>query len=135
MYTVIPAEEEPETPAEETPEEPAAPVTITGNRSDNTGYRENQTFSVDTSNLPEGAEVHWFLNGEDVGTGSEYKVIGPTDDYTIQAKILDKDGNVIAEGEEQTVEVKHGFLDRIWFILAYILRIILLPYILIDSIR
>ncbi|MBR4767011.1 MAG: hypothetical protein IK085_09655, partial [Clostridia bacterium] len=68
---------------------------------------------VDTSNLPEGAEIHWFVNGEDVGTGSSYKVEDPTEDYTIQAKVIDKDGNVLAETEEQKVTVKNGFFDRL----------------------
>ena len=116
VYTEIPADEPSGKPADDA-----------GNIS-SLGYKENRTFTADTGDLPEGAEVHWFVNGEDVGTGSEYTIVGPKDDYTIQAKVIDKDGNVIYEGEEQTVEVKNGFLDKVMFFFAYLLKILLYPY-------
>ncbi|MBR4765936.1 MAG: DUF11 domain-containing protein, partial [Clostridia bacterium] len=81
--------------------------------SETTGYKEDQTFKADVNDLPEGSEVHWFVNGEDVGTGSSYTVEDPTEDYTVQAKVIDKDGNVLAETETQKVHVKNGFFDRI----------------------
>ena len=93
--------------------------------SDTTGYKEDQTFTVDTSNLPEGAEVHWFVNGEDAGTGSSYTVEDPTEDYTVQAKVIDKDGNVLAETEEQKVTVKNGFFDRLKAFFAELIEKIL----------
>ena len=116
-----------EKPAEETPEEPATPLTIEGNRRSVLGYKENQTFTADVADLPEGAEIHWFVNGEDAGTGSEYKVVGPKDDYTVQAKVIDKDGNVLSESAEQSITVKHGFLDKILFFFAYLLKLLLTP--------
>ncbi|MBR5772761.1 MAG: hypothetical protein IKY00_06050, partial [Clostridia bacterium] len=76
-------------------------------------YKENQTFSVKADNLPEGAEIHWFVNGKDVGRGEKYKVKDPTGDYTIQAKVIGKDGTVLSETEKQSVKVKNGFFDRI----------------------
>ena len=93
--------------------------------SDTTGYKEDQTFTVDTKDLPEGAEVHWFVNGEDVGTGSSYTVKDQTSDYTVQAKVIDKDGNVLTETEEQTVKVKNGFFDRLIAFLAALIEKIL----------
>ncbi|MBR6004638.1 MAG: hypothetical protein IK063_00240, partial [Clostridia bacterium] len=93
--------------------------------SDTTGYKEDQTFTVDTKDLPEGAEVHWFVNGEDVGTGSSYTVKDQTSDYTVQAKVIDKDGNVLTETEEQTVKVKNGFFDRLIAFLAELIEKIL----------
>jgi hypothetical protein len=87
-----------------------------GEIEDTTGYKEDQTFTVDTSSLPEGAEVHWFVNGEDVGTGESYTVEDPTDDYTIQAKAVDKDGNTLDETQVQAVKVRNGFMDKLkWF--------------------
>ena len=76
-------------------------------------YKENKTYTVDTSKLPEGSEVHWYVNGEEVAVGESYTMENPTDGYTIQMKITDKDGNVICESEEQTVNVKKGFFDRL----------------------
>ena len=116
-----------EIPAEEASDEPAAPVAVEGNRSANLGYKENQTFTADVTDIPEGAEIHWFVNGEDVGTGSEYTVVGPKEDYTIQAKVIDKDGNVLSEGAEQSITVKNSFLDKVMFFFAYLLKIVLTP--------
>ncbi len=104
----------------------AVPIKIDlGEFESTTGYKEEQTFTVDTSDLPEGAEVHWFVNGEDVGTGESYTVEDPTDDYTVQAKVIDKDGNTIAESEEQKVEVKNGFFDRLKAFFAELIEKIL----------
>ena len=87
-----------------------------GEIENSTGYKEDQTFTVDTSSLPEGAEVHWFVNGEDVSTGDSYTVEEPTDDYTVQAKAVDKDGNVIDETSAEKVKVKNSIFDKIkWF--------------------
>ncbi len=86
-----------------------------------TGYKEDKTFTVKADDLPEGAEIHWFVNGEDVGTGESYTVEDPTDDYTVQAKVLDKDGNVVKESAVQKVKVKNGFFDRL---IAFILNLI-----------
>ncbi|MBO4894382.1 MAG: hypothetical protein J5562_05675, partial [Clostridia bacterium] len=104
----------------------AVPIKIDlGEFESTTGYKEEQTFTVDTSDLPEGAEIHWFVNGEDVGTGESYTVEDPIDDYTVQAKVIDKDGNVIAESEEQKVEVKNGFFDRLKAFFAELIEKIL----------
>ena len=120
VYTAI--------PAEETPEEPAAPLTIKGNRRSVLGYKENQTFTADVTDLPKGSEVHWFVNGEDAGTGGEYKVVGPKDDYTVQAKVIDKDGNILSESAEQNITVKHGFLDKVLFFFAYLIKLFMTPF-------
>ena len=116
-----------EIPAEEPSGEPASTVPVNGNRSSVLGYKENQTFTADTADLPEGAEVQWFVNGEEAGTGSEYTVVGPKDDYTVQAKVLDKDGNVLSESSEQNIKVKHGFFDKILFFFAWLLKLLLTP--------
>ena len=81
--------------------------------SSESGYREDRTFTVNAENLPEGAEIHWFVNGEDVGTGESYTVEDPTDDYTIQAKAVDKDGNTLDETQVQAVKVRNGFMDKL----------------------
>ncbi len=85
------------------------------------GYKENMIFRATAEDMPEGAEIHWFVNGEDVGTGESYTVEDPTDDYTVQAKVLDKDGNVVKESAVQKVKVKNGFFDRL---IAFILNLI-----------
>ena len=113
VYTVIPQENEPT-------------VTIDGfEENSETGYKEDKTFTADAKDLPEGAEIHWFVNGEDVGTGESYTVEDPTEDYTVQAKVIDKDGNVLAETETQKVHVKNGFFDRLKAFFAELIEKIL----------
>ena len=85
------------------------------------GYKENMVFRATAEDMPEGAEIHWFVNGEDVGTGESCTVEDPTDDYTVQAKVIDKDGNVVKESAVQKVKVKNGFFDRL---IAFILNLI-----------
>ncbi|MBR3620285.1 MAG: hypothetical protein IKN56_02165, partial [Clostridia bacterium] len=80
------------------------------------GYKEDKTFTVKAENLPEGAEIHWFVNGEDVGTGESYTVEDPTEDYNIYAAVVDADGNTLDETQVQAVKVRNGFLDKLkWF--------------------
>ena len=90
-----------------------------------TGYKEDKTFTAEADNLPEGAEIHWFVDGEDAGTGSSYTVEDPTEDYTVQAKVIDKDGNVLAESETAKVHVKNGFFDRLKAFFAELIEKIL----------
>ena len=71
------------------------------------------TFTADTEGVPEGGKVQWYLNGEKAGEGKTFKVENPEDDYTLQSKIVDKDGSTVAESETVKVTVKHGFFDKL----------------------
>ena len=93
--------------------------------SSESGYKEDRTFTAKAENLPEGAEIHWFVNGEDVGTGDICTVEDPTDDYTVQAKVIDKDGNTLDETKVQPVKVKNGFFDRLKAFFAELIEKIL----------
>ncbi|MBQ6265888.1 MAG: hypothetical protein IJK60_10620, partial [Clostridia bacterium] len=75
--------------------------------------------------LPEGAEIHWFVNGEDAGAGESYTVEDPTENYEVQAKVIDKDGTVLAESETHKVTVKNGFFDRLKAFFAELIEKIL----------
>ena len=77
------------------------------------GYRETLEYAAITQNMPSTAEVHWLVDGEDVGAGNYLTVEKPEEDYTVQAIVVDSDGNVIAESEIQTVIVKNSLFDRI----------------------
>ena len=93
--------------------------------SSETGYKEDKTFTVKADDLPEGAEIHWFVNGEDVGTGESYTVEDPTDDYNIYAEVIDKDGNTLDTTKTQSVKVKNGFFDRLKAFFAELIEKIL----------
>ena len=90
-----------------------------------TGYKEDKTFTVKAEDLPEGAEIHWFVNGEDVGTGESYTVEDPTDDYNIYAEVIDKDGNTLDTTKIQSVKVRNGFFDRLKAFFAELIEKIL----------
>ncbi|MBQ8944170.1 MAG: hypothetical protein IJ050_06675 [Clostridia bacterium] len=87
-----------------------------------TGYKENKTFEASASDLPDGAEIHWFVNGKDVGKGQSFTVEAPEEDYTVQAKVIDGEGNVIAESDTASVKVKNGFFDRLKAFFASIIE-------------
>lgn len=87
-----------------------------------TGYKENKTFEANASDLPDGAEIHWFINGKDVGKGQSFTVEAPEEDYTVQAKVIDGEGNVIAESDTASVKVKNGFFDRLKAFFASIIE-------------
>ena len=83
-----------------------------GEFKDTLGYKETQTFTAASAGMPEGAEIQWFVNGEETGKGDSYTVKEPTENYKVQAKAV-KDGEVIAETEEVEVTVKNGFFDKL----------------------
>ena len=90
-----------------------------------TGYKEDKTFTVKAEDLPEDAEIHWFVNGEDVGTGESYTVEDPTDDYNIYAEVIDKDGNTLDTTKVQSIKVRNGFFDRLKAFFAELIEKIL----------
>ena len=76
-------------------------------------YHKTLTYTATAAEVPDGAEVHWFLNGEDVGVLDELTVARATEDYTVQAKIINiEDGSVLAESEIAEVHVCNCFFIR-----------------------
>lgn len=51
-------------------------------------YRTTITFTADVSACVDEAEIHWFADGVDVGTGERYTVKKATKSFTIQAKLI-----------------------------------------------
>ena len=76
-------------------------------------YKTTITFNSGYDSIPNGTEVHWFIDGKDKGTGKKYTVEKATDDYTVQTKLIDKGGNVIAESEIETVKIKSSFFAKL----------------------
>ena len=79
-------------------------------------YKETKEYNFETEYLPEGATTHVFVNGEDKGEGTSVTVEEPTEDYTVECKAFDADGNEIASSGEIKVKVKNSIFDKIkWF--------------------
>lgn len=77
------------------------------------GYMETGYFSFEAENVPDGASVHVFVNEEDQGEKEYIYVEKPTEDYTVEAKILDAQGGTVASSGVIKVTVKNGFFDRL----------------------
>ena len=71
-------------------------------------FMETVTFTTDTSALPEGATLCWYVNGEAVTAEKSVTVESPKDDYTVQVKAFAKDGTLYTESEVLTVKVDHS---------------------------
>lgn len=81
-----------------------------------TDYKQTKNFKFETENMPEGATAHVYYNGEDQGEGTSISVKEPTDDYTVECKVLDANGKEIASSGKIKVKVKNSFLDKSkWF--------------------
>ncbi len=81
-----------------------------------TDYKESKRYAFEPEFVPEGATAHVFYNGEDRGEGTSIEVKEPTEDYTVECKAFDADGNEIASSGEIKVKVKNSFFDRLkWF--------------------
>ena len=82
-------------------------------------FMETVTFTTDTSALPEGATLCWYVNGEAVTAEKSVTVEAPKNDYTVQVKAFAKDGTLYAESDVLTVKVDHSF----WAKLVYFFRL------------
>ena len=80
-------------------------------------YRTTVIYHCSHSALPDGVTAHWFLDGKDCGVKETLTVPEAKEGYSIQVKLLDPQGNVMAESETETIKVRNGFFDKlIWFI-------------------
>ncbi len=76
-------------------------------------FKTSITFTAETSNVPNGAKVHWFINGEDAGEGERYTAEKAKSSYTVQIKLIATDGTVLAESGVETVEINSSFWARL----------------------
>ena len=76
-------------------------------------YRTTITFSTEEITNPvSGAQVRWFVDGQDKGASDTYTVKEAKKDFTVQVKYVNG-GKVLAESEIETVKVNAGFFARL----------------------
>lgn len=75
-------------------------------------YRTTITFTADVTNAVDGAAVHWFIDGQDKGTGETFEWKEAKQSYTVQAKYV-KGSEILAESESENVTVKTGFFAKL----------------------
>ena len=88
-------------------------VTISGYQaSRSVDYGTSITFSASADIIPKGYEFHWYINGEDKGTGETYTVKDAVSDYNVSVRLV-KDGVTLSESGTEKVTVKSDFFSRI----------------------
>ncbi|MCR4614815.1 MAG: DUF6273 domain-containing protein [Clostridiales bacterium] len=88
-------------------------ITINGYTPKKTvGYKSSVTFTAKVSDPLPGAEIRWFIDGKDSGTGDTYTVTKAKKSYSVQVKYI-KDSKTIAESGVETVNVKTGFFAKL----------------------
>lgn len=75
-------------------------------------YRATVSFTATVVNPIAGGQIHWYVDGKDVGTDETCTVKEAKATYTVQAKYV-KDSKVLAESEIETVNVNTGFFARL----------------------
>ncbi|MBQ6267079.1 MAG: hypothetical protein IJK64_04840, partial [Clostridia bacterium] len=76
-------------------------------------YKTTVTFTAITANAPDGATVHWLVDGKDAGTGMTFKKKKATADFTVQAELIGSDGRILAVSGVEAVKVNAGFFARL----------------------
>ena len=75
-------------------------------------YRTTITFSADVTNPVSGDDIHWFIDGQDSGTGETFTVQNAKKSFTVQAKYI-RNGSVIAASEVENVTVDTSFVSKL----------------------
>lgn len=104
-------------------------VTIKNNPGTKTvNYGDGITLTATATDLPEGAEIQWYVNGEYKASGESYTLTGAETDAVVTVKVVDKNGETVTKnGEdidtEEKVEVNSGIWQKIISIFKNIFRI------------
>lgn len=102
-------------PGTDNPDYPPAPapavdiVNYTSSRS--VRYDQTIVFRASAQNVPAGAAVCFFLNGENVGQAETFRVTA-RGDFSVQAKVM-KGGEVLASSRVEKVSCDSGIFSRI----------------------
>ncbi len=79
----------------------------------NVPCRATVKLRAEFENAPEGATVHWFDDGVDSLTSETCTITNSIGTHTVQAKLISKDGEVLAESGIETIVAKSGFFSII----------------------
>jgi hypothetical protein len=76
-------------------------------------YRTTITFTATADNIPEGAALIWYKDGQKSGEGEKFTVKEAKEAFTVQAKIVDENDTVLVASETELVKVKSDFFSKI----------------------
>lgn len=108
---------------------PAGDVTVTANfrciasvkiknnpGSKTINYGETLRLTAEAANLPDGAKLYWYVNGDKKGEGTTFEVSPSSGSVEVKVKVVDKNGSNFSDGEisdSQRVSVNSGFFQKI----------------------
>ena len=77
-------------------------------------YRSSITFKADVDNKLPNGQIHWFVDGKEVGTGDTYTAENVKQSFSLQAKCY-VDGKEIPEAatDVEKVNVNTGFFAKL----------------------
>ena len=78
-------------------------------------YRTTMVFRPYVTNAPDEYEIHWLVNGKDMGKSNSsgaYTVTEARETYDIKAVLL-INNQIVAQSETETVKIKSTFIDKI----------------------
>ncbi|MBR4765845.1 MAG: hypothetical protein IK085_03660, partial [Clostridia bacterium] len=87
-------------------------VTISGyEASRSVDYGTQITFHASADSIPDGCEIHFFLNGEDQGA-SDTLTVNATGNFNVCARLI-KGDSTLSESKTEKVNVKSDFFSRL----------------------
>ncbi len=75
-------------------------------------YKTTMTFIADPVGMTPECEIHWFKDGNDIGTGDRITVKEAKKNYKIQAKIMEN-GEILAESRTEKIIVSDTLAQKI----------------------
>ena len=95
-------------------------VSIKNNTGSKTiNYGETLKLSVNTTNMPDGSKICWYVDGVKKGEGEVFEVSFEGGTKIVTVKIIGSDGNVLKDvngneiSDSETVTVKAGFFQKL----------------------
>lgn len=79
-------------------------------------YGETLRLTAEAANLPDGAKLYWYVNGDKKGEGTTFEVSPSSGSVEVKVKVVDKNGSDFSGGEisdSQKVSVNSGFFQKI----------------------
>lgn len=76
-------------------------------------YKSTVIFTAEPVGMTDECEIRWFRNGKYEASGDSFEVYRATENYTVQAKIIDKEsGEILAESKTEKVYIKDSLFGK-----------------------